>query len=457
MSQKLFSASTDNTPLSEDTTLASKLQHVIDTTISGFNHDNIKGISAAVIIPGQPVWQGVSGISHTGTSITPATRFGIGSNTKAFTAVMLLKLAEQGVLSLDDQLHEWLPAFKNVDSTITIRQLLNHSSGVYSFNVHPDYYNAMIGNFERIWTPEEIVSGFVNEPYFPPGQGFEYSNTNYLLAGMIIKAATGVSVSTRLRQTILNPYGLSSTYFDVEETVSGFIAHPWESGFDISSYSRNSFFSSIWASGCMFSTSENIARWYQYLFGGLVLTQSSLNQMLTTIPAGSGLSYGLGLWRLNSGGRIKWFHDGSWRGYLSMSMFDSTEKYSITVLLNKRPADILNLVLTLDRVIIENSIGIRNLSGIVPENFSLSQNYPNPFNPVTKIKFSVVNSTRPLRIKIIVVDGPGRVVGDLVDENLPVGNYETEFNGENLASGVYYYTMLANGSVVDSKKMIFMK
>ena len=107
-----------------------KLQKVLDDGISKYD---VRGVSAVVIFPDQKVWKGVSGISHDTVSIKSNMLFAIGSITKNVVAALTLKLAEEGMLSLDDPLSKWLPAYPYVDSNITIRQLLNHTSGIYIF------------------------------------------------------------------------------------------------------------------------------------------------------------------------------------------------------------------------------------------------------------------------------------------------------------------------------------
>jgi CubicO group peptidase (beta-lactamase class C family) len=98
---------------------------------------NGKGISASIIIPNKGSWTGVSGISHENTPVSPDMLFNIASVGKNFLATLVLKLCEEGVLRLDDPLHKWLPDYPNIDNRITIRQLLNHTSGIFDFVEHP--------------------------------------------------------------------------------------------------------------------------------------------------------------------------------------------------------------------------------------------------------------------------------------------------------------------------------
>ena len=109
-----------------DPAWAAKLQSTLDSVALA---DGIRGVAASVYAPGMGTWQGVNGLSAAGVPITPDMEFGIGSNTKLFIAVLMVKLQEQGVLSLDDQLDDWLPSFSYVDSSATLRQLLNHQTG----------------------------------------------------------------------------------------------------------------------------------------------------------------------------------------------------------------------------------------------------------------------------------------------------------------------------------------
>jgi len=104
---------------------AKQLQNALDNGLKKYNG---KGISVAVIVPGYKTWVGVSGVSHGKTPIKPETVFDAGSITKNVVAALILKLVEEGLLSLDDPLHKWLPDYPNIDNTITIRQLLNHTS-----------------------------------------------------------------------------------------------------------------------------------------------------------------------------------------------------------------------------------------------------------------------------------------------------------------------------------------
>ena len=326
-------------------TLAEKLQQVLDTELG--RHNGI-GVSAAVIIPGRTPWHGVSGVSHWTTAITTDMLFGIASNTKNFMAALILQLAEEGKLSLEDPLSKYLPSYPNIDSTITIRQLLNHTSGIYHFTDHPSIWDTIFSNQMRLWTPEEILTNFVLQPYFSPGTGWHYSNTNYTLLGMIVEVITGSKVSTELRIRFWDPLGLTRTFFDIEEQITGVMAHRWYDFFgdgtpdDISFLIRTSEYSAYWTASAIFSTADDLARWSQALFRGNVLSQSSLDQMLTFHSPTPGeplmIGYGLGTVKILPAliaGEEAFGHGGWVFGYRTAMIYFPEYGVSISILMNE--------------------------------------------------------------------------------------------------------------------------
>ena len=137
-----------------DPTWAARFQTVLDSVVAA---DNIMGATAAVMAPGEGIWSGISGNSMPGVPLTSEMRFGIGSNTKLFIAVTMMKLQEEGLLSLDDHLYQWLPSYSYIDSSITIRQLLSHQSGIYNYTDNNSFWNEVYADTAHFWTPQEIL------------------------------------------------------------------------------------------------------------------------------------------------------------------------------------------------------------------------------------------------------------------------------------------------------------
>lgn len=305
---------------------AKELQDALDNGLKKYNG---KGISVAVVVPGYKTWVGVNGVFHGTSPINPNMLFDAGSITKNFVAALTLQLVEEGLLALDDPINKWLPDYPNIDNTITIRQLLNHTSGLSAIK-GPSVLRPILADPERFWTPKEVITTFVLEPHFPKGTGWRYSNAGYILLGMIIAKATRSKISTELRNRFWNPLGLDSTFFAVEEVLPANIAHGWidlngdKVLDDFSVFPRTALYSVFRAAGGVFSTSENLAKWAHALFHeGRVVSKGSLDQMLafhSPIPNPIIDGYGLGVERFTPrffNGIELWGHAGNTLGYFS--------------------------------------------------------------------------------------------------------------------------------------------
>lgn len=269
-------------PVVPEPTMVEELQAALDHAVA--KHAG-KGVSLAVIAPGGETWVAVSGVSHGSAPITPDMLFSVGSATKTFTAAVILQLAEEGVLSLEDSLSEWLPDYPHIDNSISIRQLLNHTSGIFDLVEHPDLWTAMLGDPQREWTIEEVLSGYILEPYFPKGTGWHYSSTGYLLLRQMIREATGDAIASQYRERLLTPNGLERIFTAVDETPTGTVAHGWldlngdGTYEDFSANPCTAFYSAI--GGGVFASAEDFARWIRILFlERAVLRPETYDQMM---------------------------------------------------------------------------------------------------------------------------------------------------------------------------------
>lgn len=329
--------------------LATMLQDTLNTYVGQIS--NIKGMEASVYIPGQGIWTGVVGNSYAGQPITADMRMGIASNSKLFVATVMLMLDEENVLSLDDQLNQWLPTYPNINPNITIRQLLNHTSGVSDPFFGPPWMDTIMANPTRVFTPTEVM-GWVGAPLFAAGTSYGYSNTNYILAGMIAQSATGSHISQLIRNRILTPLNMDSTFYDVEEPVNGIIAHRWWNGVDYNDTSRVGLNTAAGCAGALFTTSREMVQWYNALFGGQLLNQTSFGEMTTYVATGNpAYQYGLGLAREITQGRTYWGHGGSTWGYKSKMIQDSCLGISVCGLANSFPAGMDGVTFMLYRVV----------------------------------------------------------------------------------------------------------
>ncbi|MFC1853255.1 serine hydrolase domain-containing protein [candidate division CSSED10-310 bacterium] len=325
---------------STDPTLAEEMQKTLDNAL---NEYDLMGLSAAIIMPDQPNWSGVSGYSYDTTPITSDMLFYMESITKSYVAALVLHLSAEGLLTLEDSLDMWLPEYRYIDGCITIRQLLNHSSGVFDFSEHPTIWDEIMADLHRSWSPEEVITNFVLEPYFEPGTGWYYSNTNYFLLGMVIVEVTGSELSAELRQRFFNPLGLNNTFLAGEDDITGELAHGWydlDMDGDLDDFSiipRTAIDSLAWAAGGLVSTAEDNALWASYLFGGDILEQEQLDQMLDFIAFNSETrtGYGLGTCRFNYCNQTLWGHTGGGIDFSAILFYLPDEEVSFTVMCNQ--------------------------------------------------------------------------------------------------------------------------
>jgi D-alanyl-D-alanine carboxypeptidase len=209
----------------------------LDERVRDALHDRLEqydvpGASVAFVLANDTIHRVCAGVSHDSVAMAPDMLFAIGSITKNVVAALVLQLAEEGVLSLEDPLHRWLPSFPRVDSSITIRQLLSHTSGIFMFWENQRLWDDLIKYRDSVFTPEAVLT-YLREPHFAPGRGFRYSNTNYLLLAMIVTRATRSTLSAELRRRFWGPLGLRDIYLSMEEEIPrDRLAHVWGDNFE---------------------------------------------------------------------------------------------------------------------------------------------------------------------------------------------------------------------------------
>jgi D-alanyl-D-alanine carboxypeptidase len=323
-------------PPSVDTAWTARLQRVLDSAVAAIP---LRGASAAVVLADGRVWRGVAGASAPGVPMDTAMRLGIGSISKNLTAALLVRLAERGRLSLDDAVGRWLPPIPHVDPAITVRQLLNHTSGVYDVTDAPGYRDSILADVNARWTPPRTLA-LLRPPLFARGTGWSYSNSNYLLAGLVAEAAGARPFHVLVREELLGPLGLTAPFLDQAEPPTGPLPGGWVGGAANVMDARASTYSAAWAAGAYFATPEALARWWQGLMTGQVVGPASLSAMLTTAgPEG----YGLGIVRRQVAGRLVWTHSGEIRGFASVAMHDPAGRFSLVLIANQNPAPVTGL------------------------------------------------------------------------------------------------------------------
>jgi D-alanyl-D-alanine carboxypeptidase len=334
-----------------DRELAATLQNILDENRELFAAG---AASAAVVIPGQGTWLGASGVANpkTGEPVTTDTVFALGSVTKTFIAALVLKLSEEGVLGLDDPLTRWVPRFPGANG-ITIRQLLNHTSGVFDVTEDPAFLEAQLANPRERWRARRILS-YVGRPLFPPGTDWSYSNTNYILLGLAIERASGSSVAAELRRAVLEPAGAGSVFLQGEEDVPAPVVR---SAFDTdndgdadqlsdgtTTIPNTALATAAWTAGGLAGTPEAVAAFGDALFGGRVIPRNLLSAMTDFseglgLGRGGGLGYGLGISKFEIPGHEVFGHGGSIPGFRSALWYVADEGVTIAFCWNDAELD----------------------------------------------------------------------------------------------------------------------
>ncbi|WP_202523436.1 MULTISPECIES: serine hydrolase domain-containing protein [Kitasatospora] len=263
------------------------------------------------------------GDAVTGAKVPVDGQVRIGSNTKAFTAVVVLQLVAEGRVGLDASVDTYLPGLLRGDGVdgrnITVRQLLQHTSGL------PEYVDTegVLADPGRYFEPRELLdAALARKAHFAPGARWEYNNTNYLVAGLIIQKVTGRPLGEEITKRVVDRIGLRHTYFPAPGETTIREAHP--KGYLRAADGSLRDYTKLdpswgWAAGAMVSTNSDLNAFYGALLGGRLLPAAQLAQMRSTVPAellGPGVRYGLGLIsRPLSCGGVAWGHGGALPGY----------------------------------------------------------------------------------------------------------------------------------------------
>jgi D-alanyl-D-alanine carboxypeptidase len=286
-------------------------------------------------------------------------RFRMGSNTKTMVATVILQLVAEHRLTLTGSVDTWLPGLVPDGQHITLRMLLDHTSGLFDYLDDPAVLKAFSGQDTRVWTPDEVLAAAVAQPpLFAPGTRYSYSNTNYLVLGLIAEKVTGEGLADLVQRRIVQPLHLRDTYLvtgtDLRHDPT--LAHGYEpdaarlapllppgtpAGTAFVGPRRPDDYvdttdvnlSAEWAAGGMVSSAEDWARFDTALMSGRLLPPAELAQMRTTVSEGPSTPnrYGLGLEQVVTPCGVVSGHDGQVPGYSTEDYTDSTGRRTASV------------------------------------------------------------------------------------------------------------------------------
>ena len=320
-------------------------ERIADKRLSAFhdNHD-FPGATLAFVLDDGRAGSVAVGVAdkRDKTPMSPDSRMLSGSIGKTYVAAVALLLLEEQRIDLDSKIstwfgdEDWFPRLPNADQ-ITLRMLMNHSSGIPEHIQAPTFLAAVSANPERIWRPEELVAYVLDTPpLFPAGQGWSYADTNYILVGMIIERVTGRKYYDLLNERILKFYALDDTFPSDQRVLPGLVNgytrpnNPFDIPEQASIDGRCYFHPQMeWTGGGLVSTSPDLARWAKLLYGDDVIKPQSKEQMFQGIDTprfGPEHQYGLGVIIRNSPNGVVYGHSGWFPGYISaMAWYDDLD------------------------------------------------------------------------------------------------------------------------------------
>lgn len=389
--------------------ISSRLQYTLDSVCNKYQ---IKGTTAAVLIPGMGVWKGVNGNSKAGTPITTDMLMGMGSNTKTFIAAVLLKMQEQQLLSLDDSIGKWITGYANISGQITIRQCLNHTSGLHDYMQNAAINDSIFDKSAKIWTREEILR-MAQAPNAVPGSNWDYSNTNYIIAGIIIEKVLNKSPFVAIQELINASANFNNT-FNYGDEGAKTKANPWSMAMNgntlvdmTTTPYLNNLFSLANTAGALITTAEdNVQFWYK-LWNKEIINAQSWKEMTQLKSIGSNDGYGLGIFMYSRkmNGRTFFSHGGTFFGYINENMVDTTSGVTIAVLTNQDSMSNNGLLALVLRSLHKVTLNMPPV-GLTESDYQSTKVtlYPNPANNKITIESSLNHSS------ITFTDITGRVV-----------------------------------------------
>ena len=333
-----------------DSSLSNPDHQLYQDLLNEIISNGVVGITMSVSKPQTGMWIGAGGMAdlHNGVAMKPCNISRMGSTVKMYTAVTVMKLQEEGKLNLDDKVSAYLHGdvidnLENADKA-TIRQLLQHSSGIYNYIQNLVFQTASTNDLIREWKPEDLLRyAYHKGAYFAPGEDVRYSNTNYILLGMLIEAIEGKPFYEVFEEKLFLPLGLTLTSFAAKDPVPDGIVRGYIDIYSNLQVLESTYFSG-WdyytADGGLISNPYDMSRFFQALMQGQILNASSLDEMLTwqtpkdPDPEFYPIDYGLGIFKIDTPQGIAYMHSGDAIGYYANMIYFPDDSTTIVYAVN---------------------------------------------------------------------------------------------------------------------------
>ena len=413
-----------------------------------FLKEGMNGLAGAVVFSDGSIWSSAAG-KHGTTDLSTDFLYDIGSNTKSMVSTIILLLEEEGALSIDDSLYSFIDPIKNVSYGITIKQLLSHRSGVFSFTEHPDFYDEIEADDYKFWHPDTVLNRFLLAEKFAPGKGFSYSNTGYLLLGKVIESIEGKPFNEVLAERIYKPIGISNMFLAQYDDYTSIKTGAWLSA---SFYypSIESFLGAAWAAGGVVSQPEDFASYAHALLRGDLLSEASFEKMRKGTKLNNGSTYGLGIIESTYMGKKYLGHGGT-------TLQNSEMEYSLE-------SDFSLVLINIDNNYYDETRRAKNtflelLEYIEETNKTLGLNktnnysnklqaYPNP--SANQITLSFKNRDICDNMTLVIRDITGKQVLEQT-----INCQGITLNKADIGIGMYFVSIIQNGIITETQKLSF--
>jgi len=432
------------------------LKYSLDSVyLDTVNNNWQAGLSAAVRWQGDE-WSGVNGYANidSNTYINTDHHFRIYSSTKTMTASLILDLMSEGKLTLNDSLYEHVPAITNpnIDTNVTVRQLLEHASGFPDYVDDQDVLIDVVANPTKKWEPLEVMNDtdYVEEQKFPTGSQQEYSSTNYILLGLIAEnALASDSVERAFQKRFFEPLNMNDSYFPPAIPVQGQMPSPHD---DLSDYGLSSSSeiqtanislegvgSIAWTTGGVIAKASDLAKWADKLYTGQAISDEALDTMFNSLQgAVDDDDPGYGIFRDEATGKHVVGHGGAAPGYRSIMAHDTLHDISIAVCTNQGEGDLSNvsnalLNATLNPGSVEVT-GIPEYEADAP--VSLMNPYPNPVSD--QLHYSLQLKEPQTDVTSLLFDASGRLIKRKDAGEVSEGEHSFTLAVEDIPSGQYF-------------------
>lgn len=413
--------------------------------------ENMNGFAGAVVFSDGSVWKSATGY-HGNDLLSPEYLYDIGSNTKTMVSTVILLLEEEGALSIDDKLYDYIDTVPHVSESITLKQLLNHRSGIASFTNNPNFGTAINNDETKFWHPDSILANFQEAPKYAPNANWWYSNSGYILLGKVIEAVENKPLNVVLRERIFDPMGLEEMYLDQYDTYTTEKTGSWLSPNFYYDADFVSFMSSAWAAGAVIATPEALAKYTSQLYGGGFLSEASMEKMFEGTLLTNGETAGLGAFTASYMGKTYRVHGGatlqnSEIGYSVESGFSlalmgvNQGYYDETYRARQKFFELLEYI----EEVHESVVGIEDQQAA-----SVQINaFPNPSNGQITLQVSSPAANKQLHIE--VKDLSGRLVNQQ-----QMNNGSLVLQQQAIGSGIYFVSLFdGNNNYLGHQKIVF--